>query len=156
MPALTPTKEPVEGRGALVLSQLATIAVCVVGVGLAEVRAQTVQPHKGSRLEQEVLAVHQARLRALVTGDLKALDRTVSDDLIYTSVAGRVQSKAEILADARSGALKVATADADDVRVRVYGRTTAVVTYRSLANFVDRGETIAGALRATSVYVKRN
>lgn len=138
------------------MNRTATSALLCLGLGGGWVQAQANKAATNSPIEQEVLAAHSERLRALVSGDVATLDRLLSDDLTYTSVAGRVQSKADIIADAKSGALRVATADADDVKVRVYGGTTAVVTYRSAASFVDRGQTIAGSLRATSVYVKRD
>lgn len=138
------------------MNRTATSALLCLVLGVGWVHAQANKAATNSPIEQEVLAAHRERLRALVSGDAATLDRLLSDDLTYTSVAGRVQSKAEIVADARSGALKVAAADADDVKVRVYAGTTAVVTYRSAASFVDRGQTIAGALRATSVYVKQD
>ncbi len=138
------------------MSRTATTALLCLGLGVGWVHAQATKTPTNSQVEQEVLAAHKERLRALVSADVATLDRLVSDDLTYTSVAGRVQSKADIVAALESGALRVATADADDVKVRVYADTTAVVTYRSAARFVDRGQNIAGALRATSVYVKRD
>ena len=130
-----------------------TVLACLgLGVGWVEAQAQRTT----TQLEQEVLAAHSERLRALVSGDVATLNRVLSDDLTYTSVAGRVQSKAEIIADVKSGALKVTTADANDVKVRVYAGATAVLNYRSAARFVDNGQNIAGALQATSMYVKRD
>ena len=135
------------------MSRTAIIVLACLGLGAGWVDAQA--PRTNAQLEQEVLAAHSERLRALVSGDVATLNRLLSDDLTYTSVAGRVQSKAEIIADVKSGALKVTTADANDVKVRVYA-ATAVLNYRSAARFVDNGQNIAGALQATSVYVKRD
>lgn len=122
------------------MTRTVTTALVCLGLGVGRVHAQA--QRTDSQLEQEVLSAHRERLSALVSGDVATLDRLLSDDLTYTSVAGRVQSKAEIVADAKSGALKVSTADADDVKVRVYAGATAVVTYRSAARFVAAVRTL--------------
>jgi len=106
------------------------------------------------KAEEEVLKVHNERLQALVQGDISKLDQLVADDVIYTSPTGKVQNKAEIVADLRSGALKVEFIGSVDAMVRIYG-DTAVVTYGSTTKFRDKGQDISGPLRATAVYVKR-
>ncbi len=109
-----------------------------------------------SKAEQEVSKVHSERLQALVQGDLAKLDQIVGDDLVYISPTGQVQTKAEVVADRKSGALKVSAIEAEDVQVRVYGET-AVVTYRTInKGFLDNGKDFSGQIRATSVYVKRD
>ncbi len=88
--------------------------------------------------QDEVRDAHNKRLQALVHGDISALDQLVGEDVIYTSPTGRVQKKADIVSDLRSGALKVESIESDDVELRVYG-DTAVVTYGSTTKFQDRG-----------------
>lgn len=40
-----------------------------------------------------VLSAEQARVRAVLAGDLPALDALLSDDLVYTHLSGRVEGK---------------------------------------------------------------
>ena len=47
-------------------------------------------------MDDDLKAVHEARIRALVTGDLDTLDRCVADDLTYISPHGRVLSKQDV------------------------------------------------------------
>jgi hypothetical protein len=58
------------------------------------------------------------------------LSRVWADDLTFTNPLGVVQTKAERLAEIRSGGRKLDAVDIDDIQVRVYGET-AVVTSRS-------------------------
>ena len=129
------------------------LAIGAAALALGQTHAAAASENQ-SASQQAVLAAHNERLRALVSGDVAALDRIVGDDLISTSPTGKVQTKAQIVSDLKSGALKVSTADTYDVKVRVYG-DAAVVTYRSAVNFVDNGQQITGGLRCTSVYIKR-
>lgn len=129
------------------------LAIGAAALALGQTHAAAAAENQ-SASERAVLAVHNERLRALVSADVAALDRIVGDDIIYTSPTGNVQTKAQIVSDLKSGALKVSTADPDDVKVCVYG-DAAVVTYRSATSFSDHGQQITGGLRCTSVYVKR-
>lgn len=70
---------------------------------------------------------HSERLRALATSNVSTLDQIVGDDLVYISPAGKVQTKAEIVNDLKSGTLKVSSIEPGDMNVRVYGNTAVVI-----------------------------
>ncbi len=108
-----------------------------------------------SKAEQEVRKVHDQRLRALAKSDVAALDRIVGEDLVYVSPVGKVQTKADIVADLKSGALKVSSIVQGDEKVRIYGNT-AVVNYLTTSKFKDNGLVYDNQIRSTSVYVKRH
>jgi ketosteroid isomerase-like protein len=108
-----------------------------------------------SAREHEVLAVNRARIAALVAGDVDALERFVGDDMQYVSVSGAVESKPQVFAGLRSGALRLERQDAVDEDVRLYG-DTAIVGYRAESVTLDRGARIEGTTRCTSVYVRRD
>ena len=48
-------------------------------------------------MDDELKEVHEARIRALVAGDLETLDRCVAEDLTYKSPHGRVLGKQDVL-----------------------------------------------------------
>ena len=77
--------------------------------------------------EEAVRAAELARFKAQTSGDLKALDALLGDDLIYTHSSAAVDSKASYVESMRSGALKYQTIEPRDLQVRVFG-TTAVIT----------------------------
>ncbi|HVS82585.1 MAG TPA: nuclear transport factor 2 family protein [Pyrinomonadaceae bacterium] len=132
---------------------IAALTVTVLSVALGQMK--THKANKNNAAEQEVKQVHKERLQALVNADISKLDKIVGDDLIYISPTGKVQTKAEIVSDVKSGALKVSSIEQGDANVRIYGNT-AVVTYLATAKFVDNGREYNNQIRSTSVYVKRN
>jgi len=105
------------------------------------------------RAEQEVRTAHSERLQALINRDLGTLEKLLADDLIYISPTGRAQTKAEILSDLKSGALKVSSIEPSDMMVRLYGKA-AVITYITKSSFFDSGGNHNDQIRSTNVYVK--
>src|SRR5262249_11353085 len=131
---------------------IATLAITALSLALGQTNADKA---KDSAAEQEVKQTHKERLQALVDGDITKLDKIVGNDLIYISPVGKVQTKAEIVSDLKSGALKVSSIEQGDPNVRIFGQT-AVVTYLTTSKFVDNGREYNNQIRSTSVYVKRN
>ena len=86
-----------------------------------------------------------------MAGDLDALDRFVSDELIYVSPAGKVQTKAEVYEGFRAGTLKVARMEIDEISARLYG-PVGIVRYRAANRIVDNGKVFEGLSRSTAVY----
>ncbi len=64
----------------------------------------------------------------LAAGDLAALAGLLADDLVYTHASGRVDSKQSYLAYQKSGAGKYLRFKPEDVRVRIYHSSVAVLT----------------------------
>ena len=86
--------------------------------------------------------------------DTAALERIWADDFTFTNSSGEVQTKAQRLAEIKSGELKFESISIDDVQVRVYG-DTAVVTGRGTVKGQRRGQDLTGQSRSTSVSVKK-
>jgi ketosteroid isomerase-like protein len=133
---------------------LLTAALTIPLLSSAVGQARADNTGKDGAAEREVKQVHKERLEALVKADISTLDKIVGDDLIYVSPVGRVQTKAEIVSDLKSGALKVSSIEQGVPNVRVYGQT-AVVNYLTTSKFVDNGREYNNQIRSTSVYVKR-
>ena len=132
---------------------IAMLTITVLSIALGQLK--TDKSNKNSAAEQEVKQTHKERLQALINADISKLDKIVGDDLIYISPVGKVQTKAEIVSDLKSGALKVSSIEQGDPNVRIYGNT-AVVTYLTTSKFVDNGREYNNQIRSTSVYVKRD
>ena len=132
---------------------IAALAITASSLALG----QTTNKKSGAnnKAEQEVRKTHSERLKALATSNVSTLDQIVGDDLVYISPVGKVQTKAEIVNDLKSGALKVSSIEPGDMNVRVYGNT-AVVTYLTVSKFMDNGREYNNQIRSTSVYVKRH
>ena len=105
--------------------------------------------------EEAVRAAELARFKAQTSGDLKALDALLGDDLIYTHSSAAVDSKASYVESMRSGALKYQTIEPRDLQVRVFG-TTAVITGAAHITAVSKGQPVDNQLRYTDVWVLRD
>jgi ketosteroid isomerase-like protein len=104
--------------------------------------------------EQEIRQRETRRSEALVRGDFGTLDEILSDDLTYTHASGVYESKAQIMANLKSGQVKYESFTPEDVLVRVYG-TTGVVTGVARVKVRVKGEHLSLQLRFTNVYVKK-
>jgi hypothetical protein len=78
--------------------------------------------------EHPVLAAEHARRSALLAGDVSALDRLLAADLRYTHSNGKVENKAVILADIRSGQLTYERFELDRLHVHEVTPGVAVLT----------------------------
>jgi ketosteroid isomerase-like protein len=92
---------------------------------------------------------------AWVEQDAAAFERLLADDVIHVDPEGRVLSKTDIVANARSGALKFETGRSEGARIRVYGNT-AIVSGLWIEKGTYKGKPFGGTSWGTVVFVKRN
>jgi ketosteroid isomerase-like protein len=119
----------------------------VVGQAWSSPAAVQVSNVDFARIEQELA-------RAWVEGDRATIDRIVADDWTTTDIAGRLRTRAEVMADMfRSGTKPIAAMTIDDVRVRMLG-DVAVVTGRTTARATGSQTDIF--LRFTDVFTLRD
>jgi ketosteroid isomerase-like protein len=106
--------------------------------------------------EDEVRAMEKLWNESRVHADVAALDRLLDAGWTVTHGDGTINTKAEYLADLKSGARKFfADVKQDDFTVRIYG-DTAVAAGLSDSKVEYKGKPSGGALRFTRVYVKRD
>ena len=119
------------------------LALALVGASLA---AQAADPQ---------LAARDASWNALrQRADVDALERLIAPDFVLVHSDGRVQYKADYLAELRSRKRVNGPILNQDVRIREYG-TTAVVTGVSVQSAVSDGKPWSGRFRFTRVWVKQ-
>ena len=132
----------------IIVVALVTMAAASVAAGQC---AKMGKMTHGNAAVEAIKRLETERHKALVAGDVAAVDRLYSAD--YTSAVGSsFRTKAEVLADLKSGALKLETSSNDETNVRVYGNT-AVVTGKSTAKVTDHGVDTSGQAYFTRVYV---
>jgi ketosteroid isomerase-like protein len=113
-------------------------------------------PARAAEPEQEIRAMEQLWNASRVRADVAALDRLLADGWTVTHGDGTINTKAEYLADLKSGDRKFfADVKQDDFSVRIYG-DTAVAAGLSDSKVEYKGKPSGGALRFTRVYVKRD
>ncbi len=106
-------------------------------------------------VEQTIRRLENERSQAIVRGDTATLERIYADDFSNVGSSGAVRNKAQLIADNKSGAVKVESQTLDNLNVRVYGEA-AIATGLATLNGQDKGKDISGQFRFTRVYVKRN
>ena len=99
----------------------------------------------------EILALEDKRVEAMVKGDLQALDDILADDLIYIHTTARIDTKASFIDSIKSGRLNYKSMDSSEVKVRQYG-DTAVVTGHFKVHVGDN----KFEAKFTDVYAKRD
>src|SRR5438874_10580180 len=81
--------------------------------------------------EQEVKQMSDQYTAALTKRDTAALERIWADDYTFINATGAVLTKAERLANAKSGATNLGTIESDpNMKIRVYGGDVAIAISR--------------------------
>jgi len=110
----------------------------------------------GADAVEDIRAMEKLWNDARVKADVATLNRILDDQWTVTHGDGTINTKAEYLADLRSGDRKFfADVKQDDFTVRIYGNT-AVAAGASDSKVEYKGRPSGGALRFTRVYVKRD
>ncbi|MFY9845233.1 MAG: nuclear transport factor 2 family protein [Terriglobales bacterium] len=76
--------------------------------------------------EQQILSLHEAGDRALMTGDLAVLDRIFADDYVQYNDAGKAFTKHDVLNNFRTGAIRYPSIISTGRKIRVFGDTAVV------------------------------
>jgi hypothetical protein len=105
-------------------------------------------------VEQWIVRMEARLDEARVAGNTALFEEVLGDDFRTTSPAGAVTGKPQMLADVRSGALRVAASTSRNISVRVYGET-AVVTGEAVLRATYRGHDISGTYAYTHVYARQ-
>lgn len=89
--------------------------------------------------EQTILAMEQQRRQAMVQADVPALQRLLSDRLMWIHGTGRPDTKAGVIGSIGSGKTQYQSIDCSDESVRFFG-PVAVVSGVAVMNAVIAGE----------------
>ena len=107
-------------------------------------------------VEKEIRALEDTWNEARAHADIAALDRLLADGWTVVHGDGTMNTKAEYLADLKSGARKFdGGVVVSGFTVRVYG-DTAVAAGTSESKVTINGKPQGGSLRFTRVYVRRD
>jgi uncharacterized protein (TIGR02246 family) len=84
------------------------------------------QSREQSSDEQQILALHEAGDRALMSADLAALARIFADDYVQYNEEGKAVTKQDVLENFRSGAIRYPSIVSTGRKIRVFGDTAVV------------------------------
>lgn len=132
------------------------IHILTIAIFCLSLLSLSIQPAAMSANDEQTLRrLNEERDRALERNDTAALARIMSDDYATINPFGELRTKAQVLADIKSGAVKNTAFKSSDVQVRLYGNA-AVLTGQVKRQAVDHERTADGQFRFMRVYVKRN
>ena len=129
---------------------VAILTVALLSFG----RQQSVAQGADAAAEQEVKRTIEKYRTALLQKDAATLERIWADDYTFTNGAGETHSKAERLANLKSGATSLdSISQEEDMKVRVHGNV-AVATGRVTIKGQYSGKQASGQYRSINVWVK--
>ena len=117
-------------------------------------RQQSVAQGADTAAEQEVRQAIKKYRAALLQKDAAALEQIWTDDYTFTNGAGETHSKAQRLANLKSGATSLdSISQEEEMKVRVHGNV-AVATGRVTIKGQYSGKQASGQYRSINVWVK--
>jgi len=132
----------------IVYAAILTAALLSVG------RQQSVAQGADTAAEQEVRQTIEKYRTALLQKDAATLERIWADDYTFTNGAGETHSKADRLANLKSGATSLdSISEEEDMKVRIHGNV-AVATSRVTIKGQYSGKQTSGQYRTIHVWVK--
>jgi uncharacterized protein (TIGR02246 family) len=93
---------------------------------LRESQTGAVMPVEKIEDEQQILALHEAGDKALMSADLAALAQIFADDYVQYNEAGKAFTKQDVLNNFRSGAIRYPSIVSTGRKIRVFGDTAVV------------------------------
>ncbi len=132
------------------LIHAAILTVALLSVGRQQSVAQGADP----AAEQEVRQTIEKYRTALLQKDAATLERIWADDYTFTNGAGEIHSKADRLANLKSGATSLdSISEEEDMKVRIH-ENVAVATSRVTIKGQYSGKQTSGQYRSIHVWVK--
>ena len=134
-----------------------TMVACVLAVCSLSAfgQAKSEAPKTGASVEQVLMQMERDWSKAGLNKDAAALDRIVADDWTAIDFQGKTETKAQSLADLKSGSSSVQSIELGEMKVRVFGNT-AVVTGSDTEKSTYKGKDSSGKYVWMDVFVNRN
>jgi ketosteroid isomerase-like protein len=108
-----------------------------------------------ANVEQQLTKLENDWMNFTLKRDVASLDRLLADDLTSITPEGKLNTKAQELADVKSGDYAPTAATNKDMKVRVFGNT-AIVTGVTAIKGKAKGQDISGDYRFTDTWVLRD
>jgi ketosteroid isomerase-like protein len=123
---------------------LVTMVLPVFGVARAD----------SPSVEQTLMQMERDWTQAGLKKDAAALDKIIADDWVAISYDGKSYTKAQVMADLKSGASATQSIDLGSMKVREFANT-AIVTGSDTEKSTYKGKDTSGKYVWTDVFVKR-
>src|SRR4029453_9994518 len=128
--------------------------IAVTGALLSFAFGQTKQESTDNKSEQEVKQMIEKYRAAFLRRDIPTLEKIWADDYVFVNAFGEVLTKAQRLANLRSGETALESINEEEKpTVRVY-QNSAVATSRVMLKGQYSGQPVSGQYRSALVWVK--
>ncbi|MFP5232371.1 MAG: nuclear transport factor 2 family protein [Acidobacteriota bacterium] len=128
------------------------VLIALVGALPAFAPAQAHGRHEHKRIERtQVIALEHEWRQAVLSNDVSAMDRLLSDDYLGITSGGEVLTKAQQLDRMRERTLVITQLDTSETKIKLIG-SIAIVTCLARVKGASEGGSIDGAYRYTRVY----
>ena len=131
------------------------LAACLLAIPMAAHAAAIPLLHREDKLHREIENLESQWRTALMQNDVATINRLLADDYLGINPNGTLETKADALAQRRSGTTKISSIDPINMKIRVYG-DTAVVTSQVELQGHDGERDISGRYHYTRVYSRRS
>jgi len=121
-------------------------------LALAVPATMLAQGSKG--VEEQIKALQAQLFQAQMKGDISALEKFYADDAIIVHSEGKRSTKAQEIANIKSGSQKYESTDVLDQTIRIYGNTAVANTVTATKAIVG-GKPVVGKTNAARVWVKQ-
>jgi ketosteroid isomerase-like protein len=141
-------------------SPIVVVAVLVASSALAFAQGATTQKPpanaatQASGVEATLTKMEHDATAALIKKDVAGFAAIFAEDATVVGPDGAAQTKAQLLADVKSGALAIESSQLSDIKIRVFGET-AIVTYTTTDKGKYKTQDISGRYRWTDVFAHR-
>ena len=105
-------------------------------------------------VEKQIRRLENELNEASKRGDVAAFQRLLAEDYTTTAMISGTRTKAQLIADIKSGAQKVVSITLEDVKIRVYG-DTAILTALQTSKGQYKGRDTSGQFYRLRIYVNQ-
>jgi ketosteroid isomerase-like protein len=134
------------------MKKLSSIAVAMLAICLLAGPLASAQDQKTD--EQQIKALQAEFVKAILKGDTSFYQKYYADDAISVHGLGQVFTKAQEIADLKSGSLKYDSYTISDQTIHIYGSTAVVVTLASGTGLLESKPFNNQGFRTSYVWVK--
>ena len=103
---------------------------------------------------QSIIDLDRKRMNAMAAKDYATLEAVLGDDLVYTHSSARLDTKASIIGNMKSGSTVYTSVEPSEVKAQDLG-DVVVLTGVAQIKVVSGGKPNAFGVRFTDVYAKR-
>jgi len=137
------------------MHRILTVGLAITSAVLLSAQTKTEAPKAdNSSVEQSLTQLERDWNQATLTKDYKALNRIIADEWTGIDYQGVTVTKAESIAELKSGESSNTSVELGEMKVKVYGNT-AVVVGSDMEKSTYHGKDSSGRYAWMDVFVKR-